>query len=213
MALRIFLIDDHAVLRSGLRLLLQTQAGLEVVGDAADGAQGLAGIRRFKPDLVILDLSMPGLGGLEMLKQAMAEQPWLKVLILTMHDDSEFVRTALTAGAAGYVLKRAADTELLTAIRTVSQGGTYVYPSLAARLFLESGVRESRDQTGKLSQREVEVLQHIALGYTQQEIADRLTLSIKTVETHKARISEKLGLRTRAELVRYAIHNGLVQMD
>lgn len=213
MALRVFLIDDHAVLRSGLRLLLQTQPGLEVVGDASDGAEGLAEVRRLKPDLVILDLSMPGLGGLEMLKQAMAEQPWLKVMVLTMHDDIEFVRTALTAGAVGYVLKRAADTELLTAIRTVSQGGTYVYPSLAARLFLESGVRENREQTGKLSQREIEVLQHIALGYTQGEIADRLALSIKTVETHKARISEKLGLKTRAELVRYAIHNGLVQMD
>lgn len=212
MSLRVLLIDDHAVLRSGLRLLLQTQTDFEVIGEAADGAQGLMEIRKRKPDLVILDLSMPGLGGLETLKQVMAEQPWLKVLILTMHDDAEFVRTALTAGAKGYVLKRAADTELLNALRIVGAGGTYIYPSVAAQLFTEAA-RESKVQAGKLSTREVEVLQLIALGYTQQEIAERLALSTKTVETHKARINEKLGAKTRAELVRYAISHGMVQID
>ena len=212
MSLRVLLIDDHAVLRSGLRLLLQTQTDFEVIGEAADGAQGLMEIRKRKPDLVILDLSMPGLGGLETLKQVMGEQPWLKVLILTMHDDAEFVRTALTAGAKGYVLKRAADTELLNALRIVGAGGTYIYPSVAAQLFTEAA-RESKMQAGKLSTREVEVLQLIALGYTQQEIAERLALSTKTVETHKARISEKLGAKTRAELVRYAISHGMVQID
>jgi two-component system, NarL family, response regulator NreC len=211
-SLRVLLIDDHAVLRSGLRLLLQTQTDFEVIGEAADGAQGLMEIRKRKPDLVILDLSMPGLGGLETLKQVMGEQPWLKVLILTMHDDAEFVRTALTAGAKGYVLKRAADTELLNALRIVGAGGTYIYPSVAAQLFTEAA-RESKMQAGKLSTREVEVLQLIALGYTQQEIAERLALSTKTVETHKARISEKLGAKTRAELVRYAISHGMVQID
>ncbi|HYF78144.1 MAG TPA: response regulator transcription factor [Symbiobacteriaceae bacterium] len=212
MSLRVLLVDDHAVLRSGLRLLLQTQTDFEVIGEAADGAQGLMEIRKRKPDLVILDLSMPGLGGLETLKQVMGEQPWLKVLILTMHDDAEFVRTALTAGAKGYVLKRAADTELLNALRIVGAGGTYIYPSVAAQLFTEAA-RESKVQAGKLSTREVEVLQLIALGYTQQEIAERLALSTKTVETHKARISEKLGAKTRAELVRYAISHGMVQID
>jgi len=211
-SLRVLLVDDHAVLRSGLRLLLQTQTDFEVIGEAADGAQGLMEIRKRKPDLVILDLSMPGLGGLETLKQVMGEQPWLKVLILTMHDDAEFVRTALTAGAKGYVLKRAADTELLNALRIVGAGGTYIYPSVAAQLFTEAA-RESKVQAGKLSTREVEVLQLIALGYTQQEIAERLALSTKTVETHKARISEKLGAKTRAELVRYAISHGMVQID
>jgi len=211
--MKILLVDDHAVLRTGLRLLLQTQPDLEVVGEAGDGAQGLVEIRRLKPDLVILDLSLPGLGGLDALRQIMAEQPWLKVLILTMHDDAEFVRTALTAGARGYVLKRAADTELLNAIRLVSKGETYVYPSLAARLILESGREVRETKSSKLSTRETEVLQLIALGYTQQEIAERLSLSVKTVETHKARISEKLELKTRAELVRYAMGHGLVQMD
>lgn len=212
MPLRILLIDDHAVLRSGLRLLLQTQPDLSVVGEAADGTHGIAQIRKLNPDLVVLDLSMPGLSGLDMLKQVMAEQPWLKVLILTMHDDAEFVRTALTAGARGYVLKRAADTELMDAIRLVGQGQTYVYPSVASRLFTDTA-RESRESAGKLSPREIEVLQLIALGHTQQEIADHLALSIKTVETHKARIVEKLGLKTRAELVRFAVNNGLVQME
>lgn len=213
MGLRILLIDDHAVLRSGLRLLLQTQPDLEVVGEAADAAQGLLEIRRLHPDLVLLDLSLPGLGGLELLKQAMAEQPWLKVLVLTMHDDPEFVRAAMTAGARGYVLKRAADTELLNAVRLVGRGETYVYPSVAAKLFVESAAKGNREHTGRLSARETEVLQLIAMGYTQQEIAERLGVSLKAVETHRARIGEKLGLRTRAELVRYAIDNGLVQMD
>lgn len=213
MALRILLVDDHAVLRSGLRLLLGTQPDLQVIGEAADGDEALTQIRRLRPDLVILDLSMPGLGGLDALARITAEQPWLKVLILTMHDDAEFVRTALTAGARGYVLKRAADTELLSAVRQVAAGETYVYPSLAARLLDLDRPREPREQAGGLSTRELEVLQLIALGYTRQEIADRLAVSVKTVETHKARISDKLGLRTRAELVRYAIRHDLVQMD
>lgn len=210
--MRILLVDDHTVLRTGLKLLLQTQPDFEVVGEAADGMQGLREMKRLGPELMILDLSMPGLGGLEMLRQALADQPWVKVLVLTMHDDVEFVRSALTTGAQGYVLKRAADTELINAIRQVGRGETYVYPSLAARLFMESR-RESREPTGKLSARETEVLQLIALGHTQQEIADQLNLSIKTVETHKARISEKLELRTRAELVRFAVNNGLVKRD
>lgn len=212
MALRIVLIDDHTVLRTGLRLMLETHPELEIVGEASDGAEGILEVRRLKPDLVILDLSMPGLGGMELLRQVMAEQPWVRVLVLTMHDDVEFVRNALAAGAMGYVLKRAADTELVHAIRLVARGETYVYPSLAARLFREAH-REPRAQQGRLSQREVEVLQLIALGYTYQEIAERLALSVKTVETHKARVCDKLGLKTRAELVRYAINNGLVQMD
>lgn len=218
MALRILLIDDHNVLRNGLRLLLETQPDLRVVGEAADGEEGLALTRRLKPDLVILDLSMPGLGGLDTLRRMVAEQPWLRVLILTMHDDSEFVRDALTAGARGYVLKKAADNELLTAIRQVAGGETYVYPSLAARLLDQGTPRSGRDHPGReplgrLSARELEVLQLIALGYTHQEIGERLGVSVKTVETHKARISEKLDLRTRAELVRYAMHHNLVQVE
>ncbi|MGE5591912.1 MAG: response regulator [Bacillota bacterium] len=218
-ALRILLIDDHNVLRNGLRLLLETQPDMRVVGEAADGEEGLALTRRLKPELVILDLSMPGLGGLDTLRRMVGEQPWMRVLILTMHDDPEFVRDALTAGARGYVLKKAADNELLTAIRQVAAGETYVYPSLAARLVTQGvQTRASREQPGRehlgnLSAREMEVLKLIALGYTHQEIGERLGVSVKTVETHKARISEKLELRTRAELVRYAMQNNLVQLE
>lgn len=209
MPLRILLIDDHTVLRTGLRMLLQTQPDMDVVGEAGDGEEGLRAIRSLQPDLVILDLSMPGLGGLELLPHILAEQPELKVVILTMHDDAEFVRSALTLGARAYVLKRAADTELLTAMRAVARGETYVYPSLAARLIPLAAERQSREAGARLSAREQEVLALIARGHTQQEIADLLCLSVKTVETHKARITEKLQLRTRAELVRYAITNGL----
>lgn len=212
MTVRVLIADDHTVLRSGLRLLLQTQPDLQVVGEAGDGIQALERIRQLKPDVVLLDLTMPGLDGLDTLRRLTAEMPWVKVMVLTMHDEAELVRSALTAGARGYVLKRAADTELLTAIRQVAAGESYVYPSLAAKL-LVGEPRPAREQAGPLSGRELEVLQLIALGYTQQEIADKLAVSIKTVETHKARVCEKLGLRTRAELVRYAVQHDLVQWD
>lgn len=213
MALRIFLVDDHTVLRTGLRLLLETQPDMEVVGEAADAEEGLRLLPSLNPDLMVLDLSMPGMGGLGMLRHAMAAQPRLKVIVLTMHDDAEFLRAALLDGASGYILKRAADTELLTAIRKVASGETYVYPSLAAKLVTLTQQQRERDSGMPLSSRECEVLTLIAQGFTQQEIANRLVVSVKTVETHKARISEKLGLRTRAELVRYAIDHGLVPME
>lgn len=207
MGLKVFLLDDHTVLRTGLRMLLETQPDLEVVGEAGDAATGIEGIRLAQPELVILDLSLPGMSGLEVLQLLTAEMPQLRVVVLTMHDDAEFVRSALTHGARGYVLKRAADTELLTAIRQVAMGESYVYPSLAAKLV---PIAEQRQVGARLSSREQEVLQLIAQGFTHQEIATQLSLSVKTVESHKARITEKLQLRTRAELVRYALNKGLV---
>lgn len=208
---RIFLVDDHTVLRTGLRLFLQTQPDLEVVGEASDGEEALRLLPQVKPDLVLLDLSMPGMGGLSVLKLAVQHQQGLKVIVLTMHDDAEFLREALMSGAMGYILKRAADSELLTAVRKVAAGETYVYPSLAAKLLSPPPTEE--ENAVKLSSRETEVLELIAQGFTQQEIAERLVVSVKTVETHKARIGLKLGLRTRAQLVRYAIDHGLVSKD
>lgn len=213
MPIQIVLVDDHSVLRQGLRLLLETQPDLAVVGEAEDAEEALDVIRQTEPDLLLLDLSLPGMSGLDLLHLVLAGASALKVIILTMHDDAEFVRSALVAGASGYMLKRAVGNELLEAIRKVAAGQTYVYPSLAAKL-ISAGPPPVPSQGGsKLSSREVGVLQLIAQGYTQSEIADKLCVSVKTVETHRARISEKLGLRTRAQLVRYALENGLVQMD
>lgn len=205
--MRILIVDDHAVLRSGLKLLLAPEQGIEVVGEAGDAFEALAQVRRLRPDLVLLDLSLPGLDGLDLLSRVRAEMPWVKVLVLTMHDDPGYLKRALEAGACGYVLKRAADVELLAAIRAVDRGETYVYPTLVASMVQSFGSASAgpADGYGALSQREREVFRLLVLGHTNAEIAQRLGLSVKTVETHRARLMEKLGVRTRAELVRYAL--------
>lgn len=211
--MRILLADDHGVMRSGLRYLLTAQAGFTVVGEASSGLEAVDLTRSLKPDLVVLDLSMPGMGGLDALQRIRDEVPWVRVLVLTMHDDPEYVRQALSSGAAGYVLKAAADSELITAIRMVSAGETYVYPTLAARLVArgqEPSQTES-DNASTLTPRETQVLQLLALGYTNQEIAQQLHVGVRTVETFRKRVLEKLGLHTRAELVRYALTHNLIQ--
>lgn len=210
---RILLVDDHGVVRSGLRHLLSVQAGFTVVGEASSGLEAVDLARSLKPDLVVLDLSMPGMSGLDALQRMRDEVPWVKVLVLTMHDDPEFVRQALSSGAVGYVLKAAADSELITAVRTVSAGGTYVYPTLAARLVVrgQAPSQAEGDSARALTPRETQVLQLLALGYTNQEMAQELRLGVRTVETFRRRILEKLGLHTRAELVRYALNHNLIQ--
>lgn len=209
---RLLLADDHSVLRSGLRLLLSRQPSLEVVAEAGDGWEALDLCRQHQPDILVLDLSMPRLDGLEVLRHVQADMPWLKVLVLTMHEDPEYLRRALGAGARGYVLKRAVDAELLSAVRVVAEGGTYVYPTLATALMKAHAEPASRPPHSRpnLSDRETEVLRLTALGHSQQEVGEKLGLSPRTVETYKARLMEKLGLRSRAELVRYALANQLV---
>lgn len=211
---RILLADDHGVMRSGLKHLLSAQPRLTVVGEASSGLEAVDLARSLKPDLVVLDLSMPGMSGLDALKRMRDEVPWVRVLVLTMHDDPEYVRQALSLGAAGYVLKAAADSELITAIRTVSSGGTYVYPTLASRLVVgvQPPLHFETDSARTLTPRETQVLQLLALGYTNQEIAEQLVVGVRTVETFRKRILEKLGLHTRAELVRYALTNNLIQV-
>lgn len=203
--MRILIADDHRVVRSGLRLLLQSQAGLQVVGEASNGPEALALAQEGRPDLVILDLTMPGGSGLEFLPQLVAIT---RVLVLTMHDDPAYVRQVMAAGASGYVLKEAADVELLAAIEAVAAGRTYLYPTLAASLLVERSTPTR--QESPLSPRELEVLQLVALGHTNQEIADKLAVGVRTVETYKNRLCEKLGLHTRSELVRYAIQHRLI---
>lgn len=204
--MRILVADDHRVVRKGLRLLLEMQAGLQVVGEASTGPEAVALARRLKPDLIILDLAMPSGAGMESL-QALAREA--RVLVLTMHDDIEYVRGVLQAGGSGYVLKEAADTDLLAAIEAVAAGKTYVYPTLAAALLQVTPAQ--REETASLSPRELEVLKLVALGHTNQEIADLLKVGVRTVETYKERLCEKLGLHTRPELVRYALDRRLIQ--
>jgi two-component system response regulator NreC len=213
---RILLADDHTVLRSGLRLLLTSQNEFEVVGEASSGTETLSLAEQLQPDLILLDLSMPSLGGLDALPMLRKLVPLARVLILTMHDDPHYLRQALKNGASGYVLKKAADAELLSAMRAVLRGEVYVHPSLT-RILLEDMLPESHDDKedawAGLSEREQEVLEMVALGHTSAEIAEKLGLSAKTVETYRARGMEKLGLRTRAALVRFALQKGLIRGD
>lgn len=214
---RILLADDHAVLRAGLRLLLNSQAEFEVIGEAASGMEALSLAESLQPDLILLDLSMPGLAGMDALPAIHKRAPSARILILTMHDDPQYLRQALKIGAAGYVLKKAADVELLSAVRAVLRGEVYVHPSLT-RSLLEDLIPagESRDEIDLwrgLSDREQEVLRLVALGYTSAEIAGKLNLSVKTIETYRARGMEKLGLSNRASLVRFALRNELISPE
>jgi two-component system, NarL family, response regulator NreC len=214
---RILLADDHAVLRSGLRLLLSGQDGFQVVGEAATGTETLNQAEKLQPDLILLDLSMPGLGGMDSLPLLRKLAPSARVLILTMHDDPQYLRQALKNGAAGYVLKKAADVELLSAIRAVLRGEMYIHPSLT-RVLLDD-LLPSPDTSSEmnsweaLSEREQEALRLVALGYTSAEIAEKLNLSVKTVETYRARGMEKLGLHNRAALVRFVMKKGLISTE
>lgn len=214
---RVLLADDHAVLRSGLRLLLTNQNEFEVVGETSSGTETLTLAEQLQPDLILLDLSMPTLGGLDALPALRKLVPSARILILTMHDDPQYLRQALKHGASGYVLKKAADAELLSAMRTVLRGEVYVHPSMT-RVLLEDMLSDSNsaqkeDAWSSLSEREQEVLKMVALGHTSAEIAEQLNLSAKTIETYRARGMEKLSLRTRAALVKFALQEGLIKRD
>lgn len=213
---RILLADDHALLRAGLRLLLSSKASLEVVGEASTGLETLSMAEKLQPDLILLDVSMPALGGLDALPALRRLCPQTRILILTMHDDPHYLRQAVHNGAAGYVLKKAADTELLSAVYAVLRGEMYVHPSMT-RVLLEDMLpapsSPPADSWSALSEREQEVLRQAALGYTSAEIAGQLNLSAKTIETYRARGMEKLGLRNRAALVRYALQHKIIATE
>ncbi len=216
-SIRILLADDHVILRSGLKVLLEKHARFEIVGEASTGLEALALVEQRKPDLILLDLSMPGLGGLEALPTLLNVAPHARILILTMHDDPEYLRQALRAGAAGYVLKKAADVELISAIDAVRRGEVYIHSAMTKDLLedlipepLESGEVQLWNS---LSDREKDVLRQVAFGYTSGEIAGKLNLSPKTVDTYKARGMEKLALKSRAALVKFALRNGLMSAN
>ena len=201
--IKVLIVDDHAVLRAGLRTLLNLQPDIEVVAEAADGLEAVEKVTRFRPEVVLMDISLPGRDGLEVTKDLKKTHPGVKVLILTMHEDRRYLHSALKAGASGYVVKRAADTELIDAIRAVYRGDVFLHPSVA-RIVVDEYLEQG------LSEREREVLRLIAEGRTYKEMAELLALSVKTIESYRERIKEKLGLNTRAELVRYALERGLL---
>jgi two-component system response regulator NreC len=214
--LRILLADDHKMVREGLRLLIDSQPDMHVVGEAANGREVLRQARELKPDVVIMDLSMPELNGLQATEALKRAQPELKVVALTAHEDESYLRQLCKVGAAGYVLKRSAGDELVKAIGVVAKGGIYFEPSLAGQALarqMTTGSAAGQAGSGELSEREKEVLILLAWGYTNKEIAAELRLSGKTVETYKVRIGEKLGLRSRTEMVQHALRQGWMKEE
>ena len=210
MAVRVLVVDDHAVVRAGLSMLVNAEEDLETVGEAGTAREAIFEARTTKPDVVLLDVMMPDQTGIEAVPQLLHEHPEAKVLILSMQDDPRYVREAFEAGASGYVLKEAADAELVAAIREIAGGGRYVHPELGARLVAAESEQRKRAEEDPLSDREREVLRLLALGHTNQEIAKQLFISVRTAETHRAHIMQKLQLSSRAELVRYALDQGLL---
>jgi DNA-binding NarL/FixJ family response regulator len=214
------LADDHAVLRAGMRALLDAEDDMQVVGEAGDGFECLDLASKLEPDGILLDINMPRCNGLEAMERLCTDVPDCRVLVLTMHDDAGYLRRALAAGGVGYVLKQAASEELLSAIRAVHEGGTYLHPE-HTRMLLEASAAAEEPRAGArrpgdaayalLSEREAQVFELLALGYRNGEIAEQLDLSVKTVETYKARLMQKLGLRSRAGLVRYALDLGILR--
>jgi two-component system response regulator NreC len=212
--IRVLIVDDHTLVRSGLRLLLEAEQGFVVVEDeAADAEQAIRLTRLHKPDVVLLDVVMPGRSGIDAAPEILAVAPHARILVLSMQDDPSYVRQAFGAGASGYLLKDAADDDLVQAVREVAVGNRYVHPALGARLAAAEADAKARAQADPLSDREREVLRLLALGHTNQEIAKLLFISVRTAETHRAHVMQKLRLSTRAELVRHAIRQGLLEPD
>jgi two-component system, NarL family, response regulator NreC len=209
--LRLFLAEDHSVVREGLKLLINSQPDMEVIGEAGDGQEALDKIFELNPDLAVLDISMPGLNGIVITQRLRMSHPEMKILALSVHEDRGYLRELLEAGASGYVLKRAAADDLINAIHVASRGGVYIDLGLTSNTKPSLPLRPSRRRRRRenaLSAREAEIVRLIAQGYRNKEIATQLELSVKTVETYKARAMEKLGIGNRAELVRYAVEHG-----
>lgn len=220
--IRVVVVDDHNVVRAGLRLVLEAQDGIEVVGDASSGEDGIRIIADAfggdgkRPNVVVMDLMMEGIGGIEATRRIKEEWPDLNVLVLTMAGDPAYLREAFGAGASGYVLKDAVDVELVDAVRAVAEGGRYLHPALGAELVRaeEEARHGPRTKHGvPLSKREVDVLRLVAMGYSNKEVADGLYISVRTVETHKTHIMQKTGLRARSELTRFARDVGILEPE
>ncbi len=212
--IKILMVDDHALLRDGIRALLGLHEDIEIVGEASEGKEAIEKVRELLPEVVVMDIAMPGMDGLEATRRIMKQNPKIKVLVLTQHDNKEYILSAIKAGAAGYVPKRALGSELVSAIRTVHKGDSFLYPSAAAALIEDYLQQAERGEPyDRLTAREREILKLIADGNTSREIAEMLFLSLKTVLGHRTKIMGKLDIHNRTELIKYAMRKGLVSME
>jgi len=213
--IRILLVDDHTILRAGLKMMLNAQPDMDVIGEAQDGRQAIQESQRLRPDIVLMDITMPDMNGIEATRQIKKVSSDIKILILTMHENDEYVFQALRAGASGYILKEAADTELISALHVVQNGNFYLSPSAQSIMvgdYLQRvNAGEEKDSYNILTEREREILKLVAEGFTNNQIAGLLVISPKTVDTHRTHIMDKLNLHSRAELVKYAMRRGLLE--
>jgi DNA-binding NarL/FixJ family response regulator len=214
---KVLIADDHAIVREGIGMILAPYDDIEVVGEAADGSEAIDKVRELSPNVVLMDIAMPGLGGLEATLEILRTEPQCRILVLTQYDDAEYIYRFLKVGASGYVLKKAVGADLVSAIRAVSQGKSFLDSSIADKVIKDyldqSRIAEHEILYDKLSDREKQVLKLIAEGQTSRQIADVLCLSIKTIMTHRTNLMEKLGMHNRADLIKYAIRKGLVSAD
>lgn len=214
--IRVLIADDHAVLRDGIRALLTLAEDIEVVGEAADGAEAIAACRTLRPDLVLMDIAMPGLGGLEATLQIRKELPDVKVLVLTQYDDREYIRRFLKLGVSGYVLKKVAGAELVAAVRAASKGGLVLDPEIARDAIREAegpAAVTTADPYDSLTDREKQVLKLVAEGRSNKEVAELLDISVKTAMSHREHVMEKLGLHSRTDLIRFALRQGVIRVE
>ncbi len=211
--IKILVVDDHAIMRDGIRALLSLHNDLEIVGEASEGKEAIEKVQELGPDVVIMDVAMPGMDGLEATRRIRKRNPKVKVLVLTQHDNREYILSAIKAGTSGYVPKRAVGAELVSAIRAVNKGESFLYPSAAAALIEDYLRQAEKDPYDRLTAREREILKLIAEGHTSREIATTLFISLKTVLGHRTKIMQKLDIHNRTELIRYAMRKGLVSID
>jgi two-component system response regulator NreC len=211
--IKVLIADDHAIVRTGLRALIHSESTMELVGEATGGYETIELVEKTQPNVLVLDLSMPDLDGIAVTRKIKPQFPNLHILILTLHEDEALLKAALKAGASGYILKRAAEAELISAIHTILRGDLYVDPSMVRRLLTDKSLPSvpSTQSTEMLTPRETDVLKLIVQGYTNRQIGEELNISIRTAESHRANLSEKLGLHSRVELVRYAREHGLIE--
>ena len=211
--IKILVVDDHAIMRDGIRALLNLHDDIEIVGEASEGKEAVQKAEELAPDVIVMDIAMPGMDGLEATRRITKKNPAVKVMVLSQHDNKEYILSAIKAGVVGYVPKRALGSELVSAIRTIHQGESYLYPSAAAAVISDYLKGSAKEPYDRLTAREREILKLIAEGYTSREIADKLFIALKTVLGHRTKIMEKLDLHNRSELIKYAIRKGLISTD